>query len=316
MKKVSIGGQAVIEGVMMKNLNQYAIAVRKPDHEIEVKIQQYESCTSKSAFFRLPLIRGVVNFVEAMVVGVKTLTYSASFYEDEEEKKAQEKKLNTAQKLWKEHGEDVLTGLTVLFSIVLAIGLFILLPALLSNLLRTKIESNVVIAILEGILRLIIFLLYIWGISQMKDIKRVFMYHGAEHKTINCFEAGVALTPENVQKYSRYHKRCGTSFLFWVMIISILFFMLINVESTLLRMLYRLLLVPVIAGVSYEFIRLSGKNESKIMDIMSQPGLWIQRLTTKEPDMEMLEVAIASVEGVLDWKEYQSEMKQGNIEEK
>lgn len=305
MKQVYVGGQAVIEGVMMKNQEQYAIAVRKPDQTIEVKKEIYTPVGEQGVFFRLPIIRGVVNFVESLVIGTKTLTYSASFYEEEEAETGE----SPAGKAAKKGGEGLLMFITVAISIVLAVGLFILLPAWLAEFIRKGISSNVVVALLEGLIRLVIFLLYVWSISLMNDMKRVFMYHGAEHKTINCLEAGEALTPENVKKYSRFHKRCGTSFLFIVMIISILFFMVINVDNAVLRMLLRLLLVPVIAGVSYEFIRLAGRNDSWIVRVLSAPGLWVQRLTTREPDTDMLEVAIAAVEGVLDWRAYQEERK-------
>ncbi len=312
MERVYIGGQAVIEGVMMKNKDQYAIAVRKPDQTIDVKVEHYVAMGDRSAILRIPIIRGVVNFIESLVIGTKTLTYSASFYEEEEES---EKKQGTAEKAAKKGGEGVVMFLTVMLSVILAVGLFILLPAWLGELIRKGIDNNIVVALLEGVIRLAIFLLYVWGISLMNDMKRVFMYHGAEHKTINCLEAGVPLTPENVMQYSRFHKRCGTSFLFIVMIISILFFMVINVDSAILRILLRLLLVPVIAGVSYEFIRLAGRNDSWIVRVLSAPGLWVQRLTTREPDLDMLEVAIASVEGVLDWRAYQAEMKQEEADE-
>lgn len=305
MERVYIGGQAVIEGVMMKNKTEYAIAVRKPDQEIDVKVEEYVSLGDRVGFFRLPIIRGVVNFIESLVIGMKTLTYSASFYDedDKEEKEA------PAKEAAKKGGDSVMMFFTVVVSLILAIGLFILLPAWLSEILRRWIDNNIVIALLEGVIRLVIFLGYVLAISCMEDMKRVFMYHGAEHKTINCLEAGEPLTPENVMKYTRFHKRCGTSFLFIVMIISILFFMVINVESPILRIALRLLLVPAIAGVSYEFIRLAGRSNSVIMKILSAPGLWVQRLTTREPSPEMVEVAIASVEGVLDWKAYQAEMK-------
>lgn len=312
MERVYIGGQAVIEGVMMKNKDQYAIAVRKPDQTIDVKVEHYVAMGDRSAILRIPIIRGVVNFIESLVIGTKTLTYSASFYEEEEES---EKKQGTAEKAAKKGGEGAVMFLTVMLSVILAVGLFILLPAWLGELIRKGIDNNIVVALLEGVIRLAIFLLYVWGISLMNDMKRVFMYHGAEHKTINCLEAGVPLTPENVMQYSRFHKRCGTSFLFIVMIISILFFMVINVDSAILRILLRLLLVPVIAGVSYEFIRLVGRNDSWIVRVLSAPGLWVQRLTTREPDLDMLEVAIASVEGVLDWRAYQAEMKQEEADE-
>lgn len=303
MKHIYIGGQAVIEGVMMKNQDQYAIAVRKPDQTIEVKVENYVAMGDRAAILRIPIIRGIVNFVESLVIGMKTLTYSASFYEEEEDKAEP-----PAERAVKKGGEGVLMFVSVLLSILLAVGLFILLPAFLSEFIRRGIDNNLVVALIEGVIRLIIFLLYILVISQMNDMKRVFMYHGAEHKTINCLEAGVPLTPENVMQYSRFHKRCGTSFLFLVMIISILFFMVINVDQAVLRIVLRLLLVPVIAGVSYEFIRLAGRNDSWIIRVISAPGLWVQRLTTKEPELEMLEVAIASVEGVLDWRAYQREL--------
>lgn len=308
MERIYVGGQAVIEGVMMKNKDQYAIAVRKPDQEIEVKVEDYVAMGDRVPFFRLPIIRGVVNFIESLVIGIKTLSFSASFYEEEEETGNE----STASKTAKKGGENAMMFFSVLVSIVLAVGLFILLPTFAAEFIRKGIENNIAVALLEGVIRLLIFIAYVWAISLMQDMKRVFMYHGAEHKTINCLEAGVPLTPENVMKYTRFHKRCGTSFLFIVMIISILFFMVINVESPILRVVYRLLLVPVIAGVSYEFIRLAGRNDSWIIRVLSAPGLWVQRLTTREPDLDMLEVAIASVEGVLDWRAYQAELNREN----
>lgn len=315
MERIYIGGQAVIEGVMMKNKEQYAISVRKPDQTIETKTETYEALGERVPFFRVPIIRGVVNFIESLVIGMKTLTYSASFYEEDEKKEdGQQEEETQASKAVKKGGESVLMFFSVMLSIILAIGLFILLPAWISEYIRRVIESNIVVALLEGVIRLVIFLLYVFAISQMKDIKRVFMYHGAEHKTINCLEAGVPLTPENVMRFSRFHKRCGTSFLFLVMIISILFFMVIHTDSAVLRIVLRLLLVPVIAGVSYEVLRLAGKHDGWIIKIISAPGLWIQRMTTREPDSDMLEVAIASVEGVLDWRTYQEELRKDEEE--
>ncbi len=304
MERLYIGGQAVIEGVMMKNKEQYAIAVRRPDQEIEVKIEDYEAIGDRIPILKWPIIRGVVNFFESLIIGMKTLTYSASFYEEDENAGD-----TPASKAARKGGESLVMILTVAFSVVLAVGLFILLPAFAAEFLRKWIESSVLIAVIEGVIRLILFLGYVWAISLMEDMKRVFMYHGAEHKTINCLEAGVELTPENVMKFTRFHKRCGTSFLFIVMILSILFFMVINVTNPALRIVLRLLLVPVIAGVSYEFIRLAGRNDSWIIKVLSAPGLWVQRLTTREPDLQMLEVAIASVEGVLDWRAYQEALR-------
>ncbi len=324
MADVRIGGQAVIEGVMMKNKEKYAIAVRKPDKDIEVKVETYKPAADKGVFFRLPIIRGVFNFVESLVIGVKTLTYSASFYDDEEDEKQKninhdsqvesyadntdadntdaDKKSVMAKK--EEKSDSLMLFFTVAFSIILAVGLFMLLPAFLVSLLDSYISSHIVLGLLEGVIRLAIFLLYVFFISRMEDIKRTFMYHGAEHKSINCLEAGNELTVENVMKASRFHKRCGTSFLFIVMIVSILVFMCIDSKTLWIRLLLRVLLVPVIAGISYEFIRYAGNHNNACANVLSKPGLWVQRLTTIEPTPDMAEVAIKAVEGVFDWKEY------------
>ena len=321
MKRVKIGGQAVMEGVMMKNGDRYAVAVRKPDKDIEIKVVDYVSVGSRSAFFRIPIIRGVVNFVESLVIGVKTLMYSATFFDEEEPEdkaKADEDKHGRKSKEKspeQKKREDDLTMIgTVAFSLIFAIALFMMLPAFIGELIDCVIDNRILMSVIEGVLRLAIFLGYVAIISLMKDIQRVFMYHGAEHKTINCFEAGVPLTPENVKKYSRYHKRCGTSFLFIVMIISIIVFMFISADTAWLRLIIRLLLIPVIAGISYEFIMFAGRSDSKIANIMSVPGMWVQRLTTREPDLDMIEVAIKSVEAVINWQEYQEAMHRGEIE--
>lgn len=300
--KVRIGGQAVMEGVMMKNEDRYAVSVRKPDGEIETKIERYTSISDKYPGLKLPILRGIVNFAESMVVGMKTLTYSADFIEDEEEEPSRlEQWLN---RHFSERWEGVLMGGIVAMSFAIAIGLFMVLPYFLSNIFEGWGMSHPVVLLLEGLIRVGIFLGYIVLISRMNDIKRVFMYHGAEHKTINCLEAGEDLTPENVKKYSRLHKRCGTSFLFFVMIISIIFFFFIRVDTVWMKVGLRLLLVPVIAGVSYEFIRFAGNSDNPVITALSKPGLCLQLLTTKEPDESMIEVAIKSVEGVFDWKAY------------
>lgn len=314
MKRVRIGGQAVMEGVMMKNGDRYAVAVRKPDKDIEVKVVDYVSMASRSVFFRVPIIRGVFNFVESLVIGVKTLTYSASFYDDEEPEKAEKEKKERTPEQQKRADDAAMIG-TVLFSLVFAIALFMMLPAFIGELIDKVIDNRIIMSAIEGVIRLGIFLGYVALISLMKDIQRVFMYHGAEHKTINCFEAGVPLTPENVKKYSRYHKRCGTSFLFIVMIISIIVFMFISADTAWLRLVIRLLLVPVIAGISYEFIMFAGKSDSKLANALSVPGMWVQRLTTREPDLDMIAVAIKSVEAVIDWEAYQDAMHKGEIED-
>lgn len=296
LPKGTLGGQAVIEGVMMKGPDSYSVAVRKPDKKIEVKLHQYESFGDRHKFAKLPFIRGVVSFVESLVVGMKTLSYSSSFYdEDEVETKAD----RLFKDIFKEKAESVILGFTILLSVVIAVALFMLLPAAIAEILGKWISSHVLVAVIEGIIRLLIFLIYVVLISQMEDIKRVFMYHGAEHKTINCYESGDDLTPENVAKHSRYHKRCGTSFLFIVMIVSIFVFMFITAKQMWLRFLLRLVLIPVVAGISYEFIRLAGRSENPVVNALSKPGLWVQKLTTKEPEEEMIQVAIISVEAVL-----------------
>ena len=294
MKYSGIGGQAVMEGVMMKNGDAYAVAVRKPDQEIVVEISNYSGVVQNKKIKKLPILRGVFSFVESLTLGLKSLTFSASFFEEEEEKDKEPDKKK----------EDFLMGLTVAASIVMAIGIFMILPYGISLLFRKYISSQWLIALLEGVLRLLIFLGYVAGISLMSDIKRVYMYHGAEHKCINCIEHGMDLTVENVRKSSRLHKRCGTSFLLIVMIVSILFFMLIRVDSPILRLGLRLVLIPVIAGVSYEFIRLAGRSDNGLVNLLSKPGLLLQKITTREPDDAMIEVGIASVEAVFDWKTY------------
>ncbi len=320
MGRVSIGGQAVIEGIMMKNDDKYAIAVRKPDKEIELKIESYTPVSSKCKLFKLPIIRGVFNFVESLLIGVKTLTYSAEFYDEEEDDKTKGKDLerneegiidNNSEELAKKKdaSDDLFMVGTVIFSIVLAVGLFMLLPAFLASLLDGVVKNHFALGLIEGVIRLAIFLLYVVLITLMEDIKRTFMYHGAEHKTINCLEAGEDLTVENIMKHSRFHKRCGTSFLFIVMFVSILVFMCIRTETVWLKLLYRVLLVPVIAGISYEFIKFAGRYDNAVANILSKPGLWVQRLTTKEPTEDMVEVAIKAVEGVLDWREYLEEQR-------
>lgn len=313
MKRTMIGGQAVMEGVMMKNLDRYAVAVRKPDKEIVVDIQDYKSYSDRYPILKLPILRGVASFVESLVIGMKTLTYSASFFEEEEEQKSS-KVGSFFDKCLKGKTEDILIGLTVCFSIIMAIGLFMILPYFLASLIKNWTDSKFIISLLEGIVRIGLFLLYITLISKMQDIKRTFMYHGAEHKTINCLEHGEDLTVENIRKHSRYHKRCGTSFLFIVMVISVIFFMFIQVDGTVEKLILRLLLVPVIAGVSYEFIRLAGKSDHPLVNWLSKPGIALQGLTTKEPEDEMIEVAIRSVEAVFDWKPYVEALRKGEVE--
>lgn len=306
LKYSGIGGQAVIEGIMMKNRDEYATAVRKSDGEIVVKKETYVSMTEKVRFFSLPFVRGIFSFADSMVLGMRTLTYSASFFEDDEDSEPGkfEKFLD---RVFGEKLEAALMTFVMIFSVFMAIGIFMVLPLLIANVCRRFITSETVMAILEGVIRIAIFIIYIKIISRMEDIKRTFMYHGSEHKCINCIEHGLPLNVENVRRSSKEHKRCGTSFLLIVMVISILFFMVIRIDGIGLRILSRILLIPAIAGVSYEILRLAGRSNSKIMDLVSKPGMWMQGLTTKEPDDGMIEVAIAAVESVFDWREYLAE---------
>lgn len=303
MKSSNIGGQAVIEGVMMKNKERYAVAVRKPDGEIEVTTDTYKSVVGKyTALTKLPFVRGIFNFVDSLVLGMKTLTWSASFYEEEEEKEMTE-----AEEKKQERMEKLLMTLTMVVSFALAIGIFMVLPYFLSDLLKKWISSYTVRIIIEGIIRIAIFVAYVGGISVMNDIKRLYRYHGAEHKCINCIEHGLPLTVENVRKSSRQHKRCGTSFLFFVLAISIILLLLIRVESPLMRVVVRIALLPVIAGISYEVLKLAGNSENALVNLLSKPGMAIQMMTTSEPDDDMIEVAIQAVEAVFDWRAYERE---------
>lgn len=341
-----------MEGIMMRNGEKYAVAVRTVDKEIVVQKDEYHSFVKNKKILALPIIRGVFNFVDSMVLGMKTLMFSADFFAEETEgeleerlekelkkaekkaeklekqgktaeaeavrKEAQEKaekervrlsKRGLADTSVEEKKEDngVLMGFTVAFSILMSVALFMMLPYFLSRGLRLIISSEVIISIAEAILRMMIFLGYLLLISRMKEIQRTFMYHGAEHKCINCIEHGMELNVANVRISSKEHKRCGTSFLLIVMVVSVIFFLFIRINSPLWRIVVRLLLLPVIAGVSYEFIRLAGRYDNKFVDILSKPGLCLQGLTTKEPDDGMIEVAIAAVEAVFDWKAYLNE---------
>ena len=306
MKYSGIGGQAVIEGIMMKNGDRYATAVRKPDGDIEVQTDSNVSMTEKVKLFALPFVRGVFSFADSMILGMKTLTFSASFFEDDED--SEPSKLEKfLDRVFGEKVEAFLMTVVMIFSVIMAIAIFMILPLLIAGVFKNFIQSETVMAFLEGVIRILIFIAYIKLISRMEDIRRTFMYHGAEHKCINCIEHGLPLNVENVRKSSKEHKRCGTSFLLIVMVISILFFMVIRVDDVWLRILSRVILIPVIAGVSYEILRLAGRSNSKIMDLVSRPGMWMQGLTTTEPDDDMIEVAIAAVEAVFDWKGYLAE---------
>lgn len=304
-----------MEGIMMRHKDQYAIAVRRPDKEIEVKVEDYKSTLPLGKATKWPIIRGVCSFIDSLVVGMKCLMYSASFFEDEEDEKTkakkaamtEEEKEKAAKK--EEKTYKVMMTATMIFSVVLSVALFILLPFFAASFLRRVTDSNLLITTVESVLRIVIFLGYMLLVSRMEDIQRVFMYHGAEHKCINCLEHGMDLNVENVMKSSRLHKRCGTSFLLIVMVVSIIFFFFIHVETLWLRVLIRVLLMPVIAGVSYEFIRLAGRSENCVVAFLSKPGMALQKLTTNEPTEDMVEVAIAAVEAVFDWKAFLEEWR-------
>ena len=300
-----IGGQAVLEGVMMKNKEKYAVAVRKPDGEIDIQVEEYKGVCSDKSYTKLPFIRGVFAFIDSLVLGMKVTMHSASFYEEEEENNA--KTEETLEKKLNSKSDDIMMGLTVALSVIIAVALFMLLPFLISDFLGRYIRNESIVAIIEGLLRILIFVGYIVAISLMKDIRRLYMYHGAEHKCINCIEKGRPLTVNDVMRSSRQHKRCGTSFLLFVVLVSVIVFFFIRVDNLALKLILRLLLVPVIAGISYEIIRLAGQSDNIIVRIISTPGLWLQKLTTREPDEEMVKVAIASVEAVFDWKAYLKE---------
>lgn len=315
MKSSNIGGQAVMEGIMMRHGDIYSVAVRKPDKDIEIKTEDYKSVLKSKKLLRLPIIRGVFNFIDSLVVGTKCLMYSATFFEEEEEEQKDAAALSQeeqrARQAKKEKEDSILMTVTVILSVVISVGLFMVLPYLIASLLHRINASETAVTLAEALVRIVLFLLYMLLISRMEDIQRVFMYHGAEHKCINCVEHGMPLTVENVMKSSRLHKRCGTSFLFFVIIVSIIFFLgffaVVPVRTMWLRIVIRILLVPVIAGVSYEFIRLAGNTENKAVAVLSKPGLALQKLTTKEPTPDMTEVAIAAVEAVFDWKAYLQE---------
>ena len=300
-----IGGQAVLEGVMMKNRNLYAVAVRRESGEIEIETDEYHGILEDTIWTKIPFLRGVFVFLDSLILGMRALNLSTSFYEDEESGPTGAD--NAADAVTNGNGEKLLQAVTMTISFLLAIGLFVVLPYWISSVLNRFIRNASFMAIVEGLVRILIFLIYIVAITAMKDIRRLYMYHGAEHKCINCLERGRALTVANVRRSSRYHKRCGSSFIVFVVLVSVVLFFFIRVESPVMRILLRIALIPVISGISYELIRLAGRSSNPVIELLSKPGLWIQRLTTKEPEDDMIEVAIASVEAIYDWRAYLAE---------
>ncbi|MBR4182665.1 MAG: DUF1385 domain-containing protein [Lachnospiraceae bacterium] len=313
MRYSGIGGQAVIEGVMMRNGDDYAVAVRKPDHEIAIRKQKVSGPGTDHWSRKIPIVRGVLSFADSLVLGMGALSVSSEYFdeEDEDDKKSVEED-DSAKSEKKQKKEKLENTLILVSSFVLAIVVFMIIPYLLSLLFKRFGLGDMLITLIEGVIRVVIFLAYMFFISFLEDIKRTYMYHGAEHKCINCIESGLELNVENVRKSSRFHKRCGTSFLFVVVIVSIVVFMFIRVDSRILRLALRLLLIPVVAGISYEFIRLAGRYDNPVINLLSKPGLWLQKLSTAEPDDDMIEVGIASVEAVFDWKDFISKSENSN----
>ena len=302
-----IGGQAVLEGIMMKNKTQYSVAVRNPNGEIDVEIGEYRGVLKDSSVMKIPFIRGVFAFLDSLILGTRTLNHSATFFEEEDQVESGADKM--FHKVFKDKAESVLVGITTAISIVLAVAIFMILPYFITDrFLNHYVRNASLLAIIEGVIRIAIFVLYVLCISLMKDIRRVYMYHGAEHKCINCIERGRPLTVKNVMKSSKQHKRCGTSFMLFVMLISVVLFFFIRVDNMALKVLLRVLLIPVIAGIAYEVIRLAGRSDNFLVRMISAPGMWLQGLTTKEPDEDMVEVAIKAVEAVFDWRAYQAEV--------
>lgn len=296
-KLQNVGGQAVIEGVMMKNQDTYAVCVRNSKKEIITDVKEYVSLTKKYKVLGIPFLRGIVAFGESMVLGMKILTYSAEFFEvDDVEESKFDHWINNK---FGNKANDILIGISVVLALIMAMGLFVLLPLGLSQLLKPFLPSARWINFSDGIIRVVVLLVYVSLISKMKDIQRVFQYHGAEHKSINCYEAGLDLTVENAKKQTRLHKRCGTSFLLYIVVISVFVLTLINAQTIGMRFVVRIVMLPVIAGISYEVLKLLGRSNSPFLAIFTKPGLMLQKLTTQEPDDEQLEVALTALKSVL-----------------
>ncbi len=301
-----IGGQAVLEGIMMRNGDKSAVAVRKSDGTIDVQSMEYKSAIPKNWFTTFPFIRGVVNFVDSMMMGIKSLNYSADITMEEEDDETG-KFEQWIKKHLGDKANDLLLTITMIIAIIMSVGLFVVLPYALSALMGIWIHNKLVLSVSEAAMRFVIFIGYVVLIGQMEDIKRLYMYHGAEHKCIDCIEKGRLLTVSDVMRSNRLHPRCGTSFMLYVMAISCILFFFINVSNPVQRLGLRLLLIPVIAGISYELIRLAGRFDNPLTRLLSVPGMALQRLTTKEPTEDMVEVAIKAVEAVYDWKAFLKE---------
>ena len=299
----TIGGQALIEGILMRGPKDLAIAIRKSDGEIILKEEKLNTLGMRHKFFRLPLIRGVVGLIESMAFGIRALMYSAEFFEEGLEGEEDKNKETFFDRIFKDKKEDVEIVFTLFISLAVAVLLFILLPSLITNFFNRGEANPFLLNLIEGFVRILVFLVYIVAVSKMEDVGRVFKYHGAEHKAIHCYEHGEELTVENIKKYPILHPRCGTSFLFMVMIVSILVLSFFGWPNPIKRVLIRLIMLPLIAGISYEINRIIGKSNSRLAYIISYPGLFIQKIATvKEPDEEQIEVAIEALKAVLTGK--------------
>ncbi len=298
-KKTSIGGQALIEGIMMLGPEKSAIAVRRSDGEIELKVESIKRLADKNKFFRLPFIRGILGLFDSLKRGFAALEYSSSIAMDEIEEEPTKFEKWLEKKLGSRAVEKIVMGIATVLGIAIPIVLFIFLPTLLAGVVDKVVDNRIVQNLLEGMSRIAIFLLFMFSVSRMKDMKRVFSYHGAEHKSIFCYEAGCELTVENVKKFSKEHPRCGTSFMFSVMIISILVFSVVSWSNPFVRMALRLVLLPVVVGISYEVNRWLGRHDNWVSKIVRAPGLWFQSFTTFEPDDSMIEIAIAALREVI-----------------
>jgi len=315
-KKSSVGGQAVIEGVMMRGCAGVATAVRKEDGEIEVSLEEMIPFTKRNRLFGLPIIRGFISLIDSLVVGIKTLNYSASFFEEETEVSGFDKWF---QGVFKEKSNDIIIGISLVLSLIFSVLIFFILPTFAANIFKrfNVVSGTIGLNIIEGIIRVAIFLVYIYLIGKMEDINRVFQYHGAEHKSIFCYENEGELTPENAKKFGRLHPRCGTNFMFLVMIVSIILFSLTGWKSIWQRILYRVILLPIVSGVTYEMIKWMGKSDSALSRGLAYPGLMLQKLTTREPDLDQLEVAIKALkkaEGIEEPKVEEVEIDKGVVE--
>lgn len=299
MKKQAVGGQAVIEGVMMQSKNKRAVAVRKSDGEIVVRKNKIKSWINEKNIDKIPFIRGSFVLIETMIEGIKSLNFSSEFFLDETEEDAFDRFIS---KIFKDKANDVMIAISMIFAFLLSVGLFILLPTAVGGVFSKLIDNDFLLNLVEGIIRIAILFAYIVLISKSKDIERVFQYHGAEHKSIHCYESGQELTVENTRKFTRLHPRCGTNFLFIVMFTSIILFSFFGWPNPILRVVMRIVCIPIVAGISYEIIRFLGKYNNKLTKIVAYPGMMLQNFTTKEPDDKQIEVAIAALKAVIDEK--------------